>query len=281
MKYLLYFLGWWLSSLVVRAQTGPAALDSLAKQLHQAKMGPQLRQRLDSLEALDKPSPHPPSLQYSLSTDGLVNLGNVSRFLFNQRVTLRYVGGQTFWFELSPSFAYGKTNGELAEREWLGNLNTTVFYQRPVYALLFATAERSNLRAIDSRWLGGVGVGYHYGHRPGQGQRFKCSVSNALIWEVTNFVEDEDIAVVRNSTRLLLDYNFFSRRLLCRHSAFFQPALDQRNVRWSNSLDLRAPLSKVLAVQLSIFTSYESVVAPGRRNYDHRITFGLQVSNWQ
>jgi hypothetical protein len=281
MKKLLCFLGCWLPGLAAWAQTGAATLDSLAWQLHQAKLGAQLRHKLDSLEALDRPKPRPPALQYSLSTDGLVNLGNVARFLFNQRATLRYVGGKTFWFELSPSFAYGKTNGQLAEREWLANLNTTVFYQRPVYGLLFTIGERSNLRAIGHRWLVGLGVGYHYGHQPGQGQRFKCSVSNALIREVTNFVEDEDIAVFRNSTRLLLDYNFFSGRLQFHHSTFFQPALDQRNVRWSNSLDVRAPLNKVLALQLNVFSSYESLVAPGRRNYDHRITFGLQVSNWR
>ncbi len=279
MKHLYLLLALFLIGPAANAQISPHQVDSLAGVIHGAKLGPRLRRQIDSLEALGRPKPRNHKVLYSWSTDGLVNLGNVNRFLFNQRASLRYVGGKIFWFELIPGFAYGKTNSQLAEREWTGNLNMTILYNKPVYGLLFAIGERSNLRRIDHRWLAGAGIGYHTGYGPNNGQRFKCSISTALISEVTNFVQSEDLRVIRSSTRLVMEYNFFRKRLLFYHSTFFQPAIDQANLRWSNGLDIRAPINKILVLQLSVLSTYESVTAMGRSNYDHRITFGLQLTN--
>jgi hypothetical protein len=222
-----------------------------------------------------------PALQYNLHFDGLLNFGNVNRYLLNQRLKVRYQGGQLFWLECSPYFAYGKTNGILAEREAGASLHATALYQKPVYGLLFTATELSNLRGIDARWMLGLGIGYHYGYRAEAQQRFKLSLSNAFIGEETRFNEGSSTRVLRNSSRLMTELHLIGDKLQIFQTTFFQPALNQKNLRWSNSIDLRVPVHRVLSFHVHLLSTYESVTVPGRFSYDHRLSFGFTLSNWQ
>lgn len=212
---------------------------------------------------------------YTLGFDGTVNLGNLNRYLLSSRNNFSLVSGKKIWISLSPYFAVGELNGQLLEREMAADLNMTTFYQNPVYLLFFATVEKSNLRAIDWRSLAGVGIGYHWLSNP----RFSFSISNALTYEETDFAKQEDIQVVRSSSRLRLDYNFFKKKILISHTVFFQPALNTNNLRWSNLLNIDIPMNKRYSFRWSAFTTYESVTAAGKQNYDSRLTFGVVIRN--
>jgi hypothetical protein len=155
------------------------------------------------------------------------------------------------------------------------DFNLTVFYSKPVYLLFFATAEKSNLRAIDWRTLAGAGLGYHWFSNA----RINLLLSNAITYESTDFTTQDDVIVYRNSARVKLNYNFFKKKLLVSHTAFFQPALNTYNLRWSNLLNIDIPFTKFFSFRLSAFTTYESLVAAERQNYDTRVTFGVVIKN--
>ena len=220
-------------------------------------------------------SPPKKKFQYVLGFDGTVNLGNLNRFLFSSRNNFSLTGGKYLWFSLSPYFAFGEINGQILEREMTTDFNMTAFYNNPIYLLFFMTAEKSNLRSIEWRTLGGFGLGYHRFKKP----RFSFSLSNTITYEETDFVKQEDINLYRNSSRLRLDYNFFRKKLLISHTAFFQPAFNSPNLRWSNLLNIDFAMNKTLLFRWSAFTTYESITALGKQNYDTRLTFGLVFRN--
>jgi hypothetical protein len=251
------------------AQTySKAQVDSLLK----VKIDSILHHAHHSQQAQHQPKKR---FEYALGLDGSLNFGNLRRFIISSRSNLSLVGGRYLWFSLSPYLALGEQNGIVQERELTTDLNMTAFYSRPFYCLVFATAEKSNLRAIEWRTLAGIGVGYHWFKNP----RINLQISNALTYENTDFVGSADVLVYRNSTRLRLNYHFFQKKLLFSHTAFFQPALNMENWRWSNLLHVDVPVNKVISLRLSGLTTYESLVAEGRQNYDTRLTFGIVVKN--
>lgn len=253
-----------------------------AQTFTKAQVDSLLKVKIDSIlhhthtqPSVSTPPPANKIFHYALGFDGTVNLGNLNRYLLSSRNNFSLVSGKKVWISLSPYFAVGELNGQLLEREMTTDLNMTTFYQKPIYFLFFATVEKSNLRAIDWRSLAGIGIGYHLLSNP----RLGFSLSNALTYEETDFAKQEDIQVIRNSSRLRLDYNFFKKKILISHTVFFQPALNSNNLRWSNLLNIDIPLNKRFSFRWSAFTTYESLTAVGKQNYDSRLTFGLVIRN--
>ncbi|TAH21973.1 MAG: DUF481 domain-containing protein [Cytophagales bacterium] len=239
-----------------------------------------LKVRLDSALHHVTEQPHvsrPPKkdFHYLIGIDGTVNLGNLNRYLISSRNNFSMLSGKHLWFSLTPYFAFGSMNGQTVEQEITTDLNLTAFYQKSIYALFFMTVEKSNLRAIEWRTLAGLGVGFHWLSN----SRISFSISNALTYEQTDFLRQEDINVYRNSSRLRLDYNLFGKKLLFSHTSFFQPALNTRNLRWSNLLNIDFPMRKNFSFRLSTFTTYESITAVGKQSYDTRVTFGVVFKN--
>jgi len=217
------------------------------------------------------PKPITRIVRYRLAADGTLTAGNINRALVQLAGAVDYQLSNLFKLSTTPSFVYGRQNGILAEREWFGDFRATYRPEKRLYYLAFGSYERSNLRQISHRWTIAGGAGYKLVDR----KRAYLSVTNVVLQEYTNFVELANINVIRNSTRLFGEYTFGSDRWTLTHTAFYQPALNQRNVRWNASLSLSIKLNTVISLRSSLANAYESVVAPGRQNNDLRFTAGL------
>ncbi len=215
------------------------------------------------------------SLSYRFIGDGNFTQGNVNRSLLVLRAEIT-LQGPAINISTNPRFTYGKQNRLLAERDTYVDLIVDVFKKRKVYVFGLGTIERSNLRRIDWRRLAGAGIGF----RLVQKERHDVSLTNAIIYESTEFEERPTLTTVRNSTRLKGRHSFLEDRMRLTHITFVQPALnDLSNLRWNTLISLEIPLNRWISMRGSFENSYESVVEATRRNNDSRITFGIAIGN--
>ncbi len=215
--------------------------------------------------------PVTPIFRYRLSADGTLTSGNVSRALLQLAGAVDYQLSNYFKLSSNPSFVYGQQAGFLAEREYFDDFRMTYRHEQRLYYLAFGSYERSNLRQINRRWIIAGGAGYKLVNR----KRAYLSITNVVLHESTDFTELNDISIVRNSTRLFGEYTFAGDRCTVTHTAFYQPALGQYNVRWNASLSVQVKLTAAMNLRATLADAYESLVVPGRKNNDLRFTVGL------
>lgn len=228
-------------------------------------------------ESKKKSTPVPKKQRFNVkfTADGTINDGNVQRQLFITRLNASLSEG-IFWFSMNPVFTYGETNKNVQEREFFMDISSTVFYQKRIYGLAFGILEKSNLRAIELRDLVGGGLGVRFiKNNPNA----ELSTSIACIYEKTDFITKDDVETLRLSVRLRGSYSVFKNRLKLYHLSFFQPSLkDNKNIRWNGIATIEIPFSKHVNIRASIENSYESIVAPNRKNNDFRTTFGIAIT---
>ncbi|MCX6214786.1 DUF481 domain-containing protein [Spirosoma sp.] len=223
------------------------------------------------IDSAKLPKPVTRIFRYRFSADGTVTAGNVNRTLLQLASSLDYQLSNYFKLSSNPSFVYGKQNRLLAEREWFGDFRTTYRSEKRLYYLAFGSYERSNLRQINHRWTAAGGLGYKLLNH----QRAYISITDVLMHERTDFVELNDISIVRNSLRLFGEYSFDKDRFKITHTAFYQPALGQYNVRWNASLSVQIKLTNTTSLRSTVANAYESLIASGLQNNDFRFTLGL------
>jgi hypothetical protein len=236
-----------------------------------------LQKKLDSTIRAHTPAPAPsrPAFLYRVATDAIFSSGNVNRELLVLASSWSYTQ-KLFSLEMNPRYAYGKQNGNVAERDFFSDFNFDVFHHQAVYGFGLGILEVSNLRAIDLRWLGGVGIGFHILRKP----KASLSITNALIYESTDFRTNQDILTFRNSMRLKGKYTLFHNRLKISHLVFVQPSVQNlENIRWSANLGIEIPLHRLLSLRTVFSNSYESIVAENRRRNDFAWTVGLAFGN--
>jgi hypothetical protein len=234
-----------------------------------------LQKKLDSTIRAHTPAPSRPAFLYRVATDAIFSSGNVNRELLVLASSWSYTQ-KLFSLEMNPRYAYGKQNGNVAERDFFSDFNFDVFHHQAVYGFGLGILEVSNLRAIDLRWLGGVGIGFHILRKP----KASLSITNALIYESTDFRTNQDILTFRNSMRLKGKYTLFHNRLKISHLVFVQPSVQNlENIRWSANLGIEIPLHRLLSLRTVFSNSYESIVAENRRRNDFAWTVGLAFGN--
>jgi hypothetical protein len=212
--------------------------------------------------------------KYRMGADGTYTSGNVSRILMQFTSSFDLTLSKVFKLATSPSYIYGQQNGLLAENEFFVDLRTNLFYEKRFYYLAFTSFEKSNLRKIENRFIGGAGVGYRLIKK----ERTTLSVTNVLLYEKTDFILNEkfpDRNLWRNSTRISGEYSFNDSKFSLSHILFIQPIITENNFRWNGNLILKYQLSKQLSLRTTMENSYESIVVPGRANNDFRWTFGI------
>jgi hypothetical protein len=217
----------------------------------------------------------PTGFHYKITADGTVTAGNVNRALIQVGSSFDWAVSRLFRFASNPSFAYGRQNKLLNEREILADFRTTFLQERRFYYLGFGAVEISNLRKIRQRFTGGAGVGY----KLLSSKNAYLSVTNVLLYEYTDFItnsaEVNDVNVLRNSTRIFGEYQWNNGRYSVTHTVFMQPALNKPNLRWNANVSFQIRLTSLIGVRTAVQNSYESVVAAGRKNNDFRWTTGL------
>lgn len=215
------------------------------------------------------------TVRYRFVGDGNFTRGNVNRSLMVLRAELIF-SGPVINIATNPRFTYGKQNGVLAERDSYADLFVDVFKKRKTYVFGLGVLETSNLRRIDLRKMAGAGIGY----RVVKNKKNDLSLTNAILYESTNFVEIKTVTTIRNSFRIKGKHSFLQDKFRFNHLTFIQPALnDISNVRWNTIMSLELPLNKWVTLRTSFENSFESVVESTRKRNDSRITFGISVGN--
>lgn len=275
MKYLIFlFVFLFHFTLLIAQNTDEKRIDSLAN-LKAKRIVDSTLKAIEEAKKKSTPVPRVQKFNAKLTADGTINEGNVQRLLFITRLNASLSEG-IFWFSMNPVFTYGETNKKVQEREFFMDISSTAFYQRRIYGLAFGILEKSNLRAIELRDLVGGGVGIRFiKNNPNA----ELSTSIACIYEKTDFITKNDIETIRLSVRLRGSYSVFKGRLKLYHLSFFQPSLtDNKNIRWNGIATIEIPFSKHINIRASIENSYESIVAPNRKNNDFRTTFGIALT---
>jgi Protein of unknown function, DUF481 len=222
-----------------------------------------------------------PTFFYSFGIDGTTSSGNVNRQLLNFKTTLNFDPKKSvFGFFSNPRFQYGTNSDVLQEREIFVDLNSTLFYANSdVYFLMFGAFEQSNLRKIIIRRNVGLGVGFKiFGGRKHPKSRFKLSLTNAFVKEVTDFEMNEDKDVFRNSTRLRISFDIIPAKMTLQSVAFLQPSLTDNYYRWNSLSNLTYKVGKHLAFLLSFENTYENFNELGVQNSQTNATIGLVYS---
>lgn len=216
----------------------------------------------------------PAKFKFRMSADGTLTSGNVNRALIQLASGIDWNLNQILKFSSSPTFVYGQQNKQLNEREVFVDFRTTVLYEKTFYYLAFGSLEKSNLRKINQRLIGGAGVGLKLLQR----KNAYISVTNVLLYEGTDFVVNNDIPDIdlwRNSTRIFGEYTLGDGKMFISHILFIQPSITEKNFRWNGNLVFRYQITKRTGIRSTLENSYESVVLSGRKNNDFRLTFGV------
>ncbi|MCE6987737.1 DUF481 domain-containing protein [Dyadobacter sp. CY323] len=225
--------------------------------------------------ALKPPSVLIDTIRYRFIGDGNFTRGNVNRTLVVLRAELTF-SGPVINIATNPRFTYGKQNGILAERDSYTDLFVDVFKKHRTYAFGLGAIETSNLRKIDFRLMTGAGIGY----RVVKNKTNDLSLTNAILYENTDFREIATVTTIRNSFRIKGKHSFMQDKLRINHLTFLQPALnDLSNFRWNTILSVELPINKWITFRTSFENSYESVVEATRKRNDSRITFGVAIGN--
>lgn len=217
---------------------------------------------------------------YAVTLGGDYRSGNVQRSLYTINTSFDYLNSKSIiGFYSSPRYTYGRISGELQERELFVDFNTTLWYnQNDAYLMAFGVHEESNLRQIPARWYGGSGIGWRiFGGKKRPNTLIKLSMTNALVFEYTDFITMQDVRVIRNSTRIRIGTTL--NKMAFNSTLFVQPALNEANLRWSSLSTLAYALGKRLALSLTADHTYESVVLPGRKRTDFHWAIGLTFKN--
>jgi len=215
------------------------------------------------------------TVRYRFIGDGNFTRGNVNRSL----IVLRAEGlfsGPVISIATNPRFTYGKQNGVLAERDSYIDLFVDVFKKRRTYVFGLGALETSNLRRITLRQMAGAGIGF----RVVRNKSNELSLTNAILYESTNFRELATVTTARNSFRIKGKHQLLQEKIRFNHITFIQPALnDWSNWRWNTLVSIELPLNKWISLRTSFENSFESVVEQTRKRNDSRVTFGISVGN--
>ncbi len=238
--------------------------------------------RSDSVRKVAVRSVPVKAITYSFALNGDFKSGNVRRELLGASFAFNFEHPRSdFGFFTNPRYTYGTLNGVKAEDELFLDLNTTVYYDtHSFYVLGFGAFERSNLRKINERYVGGFGMGIRViGGPRRKDSKVKISITNALLYEKTDFENKEDVIAVRNSTRFKIEAHLFKNAVKFTNSTFVQPSLLDNNLRWNALTSFSFHITKHLALVTSLINSYESFVIENAKNTDVTWTFGLSFGN--
>lgn len=215
------------------------------------------------------------TVRYRFIGDGNFTRGNVNRSLMVLRAEALF-SGPVISIATNPRFTYGKQNGVLAERDSYVDLFVDVFKKRRTYVFGLGVLETSNLRRIILREMIGAGIGFRVLHSKNN----DLSLTNAVLYESTNFREIATVTTARNSFRVKGKHSLLQDKIRFNHITFIQPALtDRSNWRWNTILSIELPINKWVTIRTSFENSFESIVEQTRKKNDSRVTFGISIGN--
>ena len=211
-------------------------------------------------------------IRYTASLTGLYTTGTVERTFLStsHTVNLSFKGGH--WLApVALNFSYGKQDRVQREREFL--LLSTPTYQQGRYKFYtLGQVEYSNLRAINYRVMGGLGVGYQIYRDT---LRNELNISYFLLHEETQYYTDLRRQVLRHSLRAKGQYTRGAATLTA--LVYYQPAVSNLNgdYRVNGTGALAVRLSRHLALAIAYAYSLESINVESRAPVNTNLSVGF------
>ncbi|MBG8553792.1 DUF481 domain-containing protein [Hymenobacter guriensis] len=212
-------------------------------------------------------------IRYSGQLTGQYTSGGVNRALFSTVHNVTLLRGMHFGAPVMGSFAYGKQDRRLKEREFL--LNATPYYWKGHFRFYgIGGYERSNLRGIDNRTQLGAGPGWAF-YQDSLGR--EVALSNLIIREATYFQDNSSRKVTRSSARLKVVYSY--RVFSLTANTFYLPNLQNfDDYRFSQLTTLALRFTSRLAITGTYAYTFESRVLEGKPNDNTNVTVGVAYS---
>jgi len=209
--------------------------------------------------------------RYTATVTGIFSTGTVERAYFTTSHTGNFKLSEHWLLPTAFTFSYGKQNGLLNERELVGLLTPTYQRGRVKYYLL-GNAERSNLRAIDRRFVTGAGAGYQLYTDT---LKNEVSISQFFLYEYTAYMTGLLRNVPRSSTRLKLRAS--KGQVVLTGLLYYQPSLQDylNDYRLNLTSGLSFTVSSHLALTAAYTYSYESIAVEGRAPGNSNLTVGF------
>ncbi len=209
--------------------------------------------------------------RYTATITGIYTTGTVERTYFTTSHTGNFKLSENWLLPTAFTFSYGRQNGLLNERELVGLLTPTYQRGRVKYYLL-GNAERSNLRAIDRRFVTGAGAGYQLYVDT---LKNEVSVSQFFLYEYTAYQNGLLRQVPRSSTRLKLRTG--KGPVVLTGLVYYQPSLQDYlgDFRLNLTSGLNFTVSRHLALTAAYTYSYESIAVEGRAPGNGNLTLGF------
>ncbi|HET9503360.1 MAG TPA: DUF481 domain-containing protein [Hymenobacter sp.] len=209
--------------------------------------------------------------RYTATITGIYTTGTVERTYFTTSHTGNFKLSENWLLPTAFTFSYGRQNGLLNERELVGLLTPTYQRGRVKYYLL-GNAERSNLRAIDRRFVTGAGAGYQLYVDT---LKNEVSVSQFFLYEYTAYQNGLLRQVPRSSTRLKLRTG--KGPVVLTGLVYYQPSLQDYlgDYRLNLTSGLNFTVSRHLALTAAYTYSYESIAVEGRAPGNGNLTLGF------
>lgn len=209
--------------------------------------------------------------RYTATVTGIFTTGTVDRTYFTTSHTGNFKLSTHWLLPTAFTFSYGKQNGLLNERELVGLLTPTYQHGRVKYYLL-GNAERSNLRAIDRRFVAGAGAGYQLYTDT---LKNEVGISQFVLYEYTAYMTGLLREIPRSSTRLKLRAT--KGQVVLTGLVYYQPSLQNylNDYRFNITSGLNFTVSRHLALTVAYSYSYESIAVEGRAPGNSNLTVGF------
>jgi hypothetical protein len=209
--------------------------------------------------------------RYTATITGIFSTGTVERTYFTTSHTGNFKLTEHWLLPTAFTFSYGKQDGLLNERELVGLITPTYQRGRVKYYLL-GNAERSNLRAIDRRFVTGAGAGYQLYTDT---LKNEVSISQFFLYEYTAYMNGLLRNIPRSSTRLKLRAS--RGQVVLNGLVYYQPSLQDYlgDYRFNLTSGLSFTVSRHLALTAAYSYSYESVAVEGRAPANSNLTVGF------
>ena len=218
-------------------------------------------------------------IKYFISATGLIQSGNVDRTLFP---TLSNIDFSKNKFELRQTFNYSygtigtPAGNRKIEDELLARTELAIFQRKRIFPYAWGLYEKSNLRNITQRWLGGAGIGLNIINT----KQHTITLRNGIAYETTNFNVIVTRDVWRYSGRLAGTHRLFNNKIIVNHETYIQPAINSSgDFRYRTVWRINVPVWKHIALTTLLDEGYESVVDFGKKKNNFFMSYGLTIAN--
>lgn len=236
-----------------------------------------VKEKVDATKKKSKSTAKTHILRTALDFHGTISEGNVNRRLASIGGEIEYgTKNSILEYSIAPQYSYGTQNAVLREDDFITRIGFNIFSPNRVYILGFGSIQTSHLRRISLRNEGGAGIGFRFFKKS---KTVKFSITNAIIYDNTNFVDEEslDIETMSLSTRFKGEYKF-GKHFKIKHIIFVQPSLlDGDYFRFIGNVSFKYKFKKNLDFNILVTDTYESIVAEGKVNNDFNILFGFSL----